>query len=732
MSRYFKYFLLAIFLAAVLLIVFLQYNSNSSINKLIYSNENLLNGLTTRTDLQRVQTEILTLESKVRGTVIRGETPDSNHLLAEISSIRLSLKKIDTLNSDSTIQPMIAKLNNLVAAKIDFNKKVIDTFRLTGKAAAENIINTDYSRKLTDSIKNIIRRIDDLHQLTVTSLIEEADSNGRKARTLGTIMAIIAAIASLFTFGYVTYKIRQQQQLISRLNLSEKKARDAAQIKENFLANMSHEIRTPLNAILGFTSLLQKKQSDDEAKEYIQTLQRSGENLLAIVNDVLDLSKIEAGMLRIESAPFSIRGLIHSVEIMFREKALEKKLVLSSAVANDLPDILEGDATRLTQILVNLVGNAIKFTEKGSVSIHITNKGIRNNIAETCITITDTGIGIQPENLERIFERFQQAEDSVTRKYGGTGLGLAIVYELVTLQNGTVTATSKPGEGTSFVITIPYPVSGEQTAVIKNNAVLPATEQDFHQLRVLVVEDNEINQSLITHLFNNWKLPFDMVSNGKKALAILKEFQYDLILMDIQMPEMDGYTATREIRNTLKLSTPVIAMTAHAMTGEREKCISYGMNEYISKPIREDQLYTLINRFTQTNSSGIQQKAPDVINISPTYSYIRLDYMKEVSGGNTLYERTVTGQFIETIPEDLDILQDAWAKQDTTRLRQAAHNMRTTVSVMGLDAMLEPHLHALEYDTLSADSFQQHFSSLRHICVNALEEARHFLATLPS
>lgn len=462
MSRYFKYFLLAIFLAAVLLIVFLQYNSNRSINKLIYSNENLLDGLTTRTDLQRVQTEILTLESKVRGTVIRGEAPDSNHLLAEISSINLSLQKIDPINADAAIRPMIEKLNNLVASKIDFNKKVIDTFRLTGKAAAEKIINADYSRRLTDSIKNIIRQIDDLHQLTVTSLIEEADSNGRKARTLGTIMAIIAAIASLFTFGYVTYKIRQQQQLISRLNLSEKKARDAARVKENFLANMSHEIRTPLNAILGFTSLLQRKQTDDEAKGYIQTLQRSGENLLAIVNDVLDLSKIEAGMLRIESAPFSIRSLVQSVEMLFREKALEKKLVISSSVADDLPDILEGDATRLTQILVNLVGNAIKFTEKGSIAIHVTNKGSRGTIAETIITVTDTGIGIQPENLERIFERFQQAEDSVTRKYGGTGLGLAIVHELVALQKGTVTASSKPNEGTVFTITIPYRIAGEE------------------------------------------------------------------------------------------------------------------------------------------------------------------------------------------------------------------------------------------------------------------------------
>src|SRR4030095_1594590 len=350
-----------------------------------------------------------------------------------------------------------------------------------------------------------------------------------------------------FSFSYVAYKVRQQQHLITRLNISEKKAKVAAQAKENFLANMSHEIRTPLNAILGFTNLLQRRDLDKESKGIILTIQRSGENLLAIINDVLDLSKIEAGMMRIESAPFSIRGLIHSIETMFLLKAAEKQLLLTTSVNSDMPDTLEGDATRLTQILVNLLGNAIKFTSSGNIAVRVEKNGITDNTVNTLIKVSDTGIGIEKEKLNTIFERFQQAEDTVTRRYGGTGLGLSIVQELVLLQHGAITADSRPGTGTTFSITIPYKISSEIITPVSKS--LPEEiETGFDDVKVLVVEDNEINQSLIRHLFDSWNLAFEIAGNGKEALEKLTYRHYDLVLMDIQMPEMDGYSATQEIR----------------------------------------------------------------------------------------------------------------------------------------------------------------------------------------
>ena len=534
---------------------------------------------------------------------------------------------------------------------------------------------------------------------------------------------------SLFTFAYVTYELRRQQQLIARLNISEKKAKEAAAIKENFLANMSHEIRTPLNAILGFTNLLQTKAIDGQTKEFAQTIQRSGESLMAIVNDVLDLSKIEAGMMRIETTPFSIRALVHSVATMFKPKADEKQLRLCATVSEDVPDILEGDATRLTQILVNLIGNAIKFTSSGNIDIQITNKGITGNRLSAGITVKDTGIGIAKEQLGKIFERFQQAEASVTRRYGGTGLGLSIVYELVQLQHGRIQVESAPGAGTTFEIVIPYTIAANAPA--KNNMTpqIPF-EPPPDGIKILVVEDNEINQNLIRHLFTNRGLSFDISSNGKEAIDRLQQHSYNIILMDIQMPEMDGYTAVQVIRQTLKLDTPVIAMTAHAMPGEREKCLSYGMNEYISKPIKEEQLLQLMAQFTG-NRNITRTVQPNLTGQhNNVFRYIDLQYMKEISQGDHEYEKTVTAQFLEMVAAHLKDIQQCWQKGDIATLKRTAHNMKTSVSIMGLTEQLLPWLDAMEHEQLTESSFQRYYTSVKEICRNASEEAREFYNTL--
>lgn len=728
MSRYFKYILLVTFLTVALVIVFLQFNSNQSISQLINGNEDLLGELNLKTKLQQLQTGIIALESKVRGTVIEGVPIDSNHLKEEIETIQHSLQQIDTLQSYHMIAPLVVQLNQLVNAKINFNRTVLDTFSVKGKKSAELLINNQYGKQLADSINFIAARVEGLHQLAVTDLIQQADSNGRKAKTLGSIMAFMAAVVAVFTFGYVSYKVRQQQDLIVRLNTTEKKLREAATVKENFMANMSHEIRTPMNAILGFTNLLQRKELDSEAKEYVETIKKSGDNLLTIINDILDLSKIEAGMMRIEPAVFSMRKLIHSVEAMFRAKAEEKQLQLTSSVDESLPDILKGDAFRLTQILVNLVGNALKFTGKGRVILSVSDEGRNGNIQQTGITVSDTGIGIESGKLNHIFERFQQAEDTVTRKYGGTGLGLSIVKELVMLQNGNIQVESEPGKGTAFKIILPYTVAAAAVADLpiskKEGGVASA---EFKQERILVAEDNEINQQLISHLLRNWKLEFDITGNGREAIHLLQQKPYALILMDIQMPEMDGYTATEQIRNSLKLDIPIIAMTAHAMTGEREKCLSYGMNEYISKPIQENKLLQFISAFIHT-TIPVSETAGQVND--EAYRVINLGYMREVSGGNKEYEKTVTEQFIETIPFDLNRLEQAWEKKDLVLLRQTAHNMRTTVSVMGLNELLQPRFDALEYHSLTEDEFTREFSTLRSVCSQSLTEAEQFLSTL--
>lgn len=730
MGRYFKYILLITFLAAILVIVFLQFNSNRSINQLIRGNEDLLDELNIKNNLQQLKTDIVTLESKVRGTLIGGVAIDTDHLQKEIRSIQQSLQQLDVLQSDTLITSLIIDLDKAINEKIVFNQAVLGTFSIRGKKAAEKMINTHYGTDLTDSIKTIAVKIDDLHQLAVTDLIKKANNNGRKARALGSILALIAALASIITFGYISYKLREQQYLIAKLNSSEKTAREAVQVKEKFLANMSHEIRTPLNAILGFTNLLQRKEQDNESKEFVQTIQRSGENLLAVINDILDLSKIEAGMMRIESVPFSVRGLVHSIATMFRVKAVEKNLILSTKVDSSIPDTLEGDATRLTQILVNLIDNAIKFTNKGNISVEITNEGISGKEIRTGIIVNDTGIGIEKEKLKNVFGRFQQAEDSITRKYGGTGLGLSIVKDLVLLQQGKIDVNSQPGIGTSFKSVIPYKIADAEI----NKPIAMWNKQfdqyDVEHICILVVEDNEINQNLINHLFNSWGLKFDISVNGKQAIEMLSGKKYDLVLMDIQMPELDGYSATQEIRNVLKLDTPIIAMTAHAMPGEREKCLSFGMNEYISKPIREEQLYKLISLFLPAKQNNGLNNISGKNNPVESYRYINFQYLNEISNGDKAFEKTVTAQFIEAIPESIMALENAWHNRDIPDLRHQAHNMKTTVSVMGLNESLQPFLDALENENINSESFQKNISPVKRICEISLEEAKQFYNTL--
>jgi signal transduction histidine kinase/CheY-like chemotaxis protein/predicted transcriptional regulator len=730
-AKKFIYYILAGFVLGTLFLIYIQFNSWKNINKLIAGNEKLLSEFKVSSELKDLENDVITVESKIQGTVTTKDTTHIEGLEIQIQEIENGLNQLQKISDDDNSVKYIDELDNLVRQKLKFSHQILDSFHIAGKTAAESLIATEKGKNQTDSISDIIQKIDSIRKILSANVTLSVDKSGKDALRFSTILIALVLFSGAVLFWYIINTIRRQIQLIADLNISEKKVKQAAQVKENCMANMSHEIRTPMNAILGFTNLLQKKKLDDESKRYVQTIQKSGENLLIIVNDILDLSKIEAGMMRIESAPFSIRGLLHSVETMFKGKANEKQLQLSTIVDDSLPDSLEGDAARLTQILVNLIGNALKFTQTGSITISITNEGQKSNIVNTGIVISDTGIGIANEKLHAVFERFQQADDAVTRKYGGTGLGLSIVRDLVLLQNGTIRVESERGKGTIFHITIPYKIATEEIKDSFPEECHAASHANFKDTYILLVEDNEINQSLILHLFKSWNLLYDLAINGKEAVEILQAHpgKYNLVLMDIQMAEMDGYTATQHIRHQLKLNIPIIAMTAHVMAGEREKCITYGMNEYISKPIREEQLHNLISRFAMVNIPAKPQSKQTAFTINKPYQYINLEYMKEVSGGNIEYEKTVTQQFIEAIPEDLLEIEKTWKQNDITAVRQLAHNMKTTVSVMGLNDALQPHLDTMEYDNLTEQNFQHHLSSLISICNKALGEAKEFYAT---
>jgi signal transduction histidine kinase len=390
----------------------------------------------------------------------------------------------------------------------------------------------------------------------------------------------------------LTRRKKVQEQLVRAI----REAEEAKQMQEQFLANMSHEIRTPMNGIKGMTDLLIDTPLSDKQHELTGMIKSSVNNLLVIINDILDFSKIKAGKLNIEKIDFSLKEVLTSAIAIFEHRLMKKGLLLHADLDTAIPDRLIGDPHRLNQILINLIGNAIKFTDQGSISIAAALQRRSGTEVILSFAITDTGVGISAEALPYIFDSFSQAGGDTSRRYGGTGLGLTICKQLLHLQGGDITATSMPGKGSVFTFHLSYAYHDSPDLQIP---VIP-TITDYSNLltgkNFLVAEDNEINQKLIDYVLRKAGGTVEIVSNGAEAIKYLETGSFvDLIIMDLQMPEMDGYAATKYIRNDLHLQTPIIAMTATAMKGEQMQCLRSGMNEYLTKPFDFADLYKRIN-----------------------------------------------------------------------------------------------------------------------------------------
>ncbi|MBN9381314.1 MAG: response regulator [Chitinophagaceae bacterium] len=409
------------------------------------------------------------------------------------------------------------------------------------------------------------------------------------ARILGFVFVVIV----LFQLNRdITHRKRIQEHLEKAIS----DARQAKQMQEQFLANMSHEIRTPMNGIKGMTDLLLDTPLSKKQHELAGTIKSSVGNLLVVINDILDFSKIQAGKLNIEKIDFNLKDILGNTASIFEHRLKKRGLHLRVDIAPSIPSRLIGDPYRLNQILTNLLGNAIKFTEQGHIHIRVDAEKRPGQEVLVTFAITDTGIGIAPENLPYIFESFSQAGEGKDHRYGGTGLGLTICKQLLHLQGGDITAVSTPGQGTTFHFHLPYGYSDKPLS--EQPAVTPANNYSglLTGRRFLVAEDNEINQKLIDYVLTKAGGIVQLANNGVQAINYLqKDRSFDLIIMDLQMPEMDGYATTQYIRKDLQIQTPIIAMTATAMKGEQLQCLQSGMNEYMTKPFEFADLYKRIS-----------------------------------------------------------------------------------------------------------------------------------------
>lgn len=456
--------------------------------------------------------------------------------------------------------------------------------------------------------------------------------------------------------------------------------------KEQFLANMSHEIRTPINGIVGMANLLGRNTSPEERDTYLSAIKHSAENLTVIINDILDLAAIESGKLKFEKIAFNLQDFLPSLISTFTYQAREKRISIEYEVEDKLDRILLGDPVRLNQILINLISNAVKFTQTGSIKVICSIERQQKDICWVRIDVVDTGIGIPKEKLNTIFESFSQADASVTRKYGGTGLGLTIVKQLVELQKGKISVRSKEHSGSTFTVLIPYTI-GKATKISKSSPRNSSEEKEAKaaQLYVLLVEDNEINRLYAKSVLKNWHCITDTAENGLVAIEKIKSHEYDVVLMDIQMPIMDGYETTKAIRlmESPQGEVPILALTANATKADVDKCIASGMDDYLPKPFTPDDLYRKLFTELKIAPRKKTRKKPSV----GAKKLYNLEYLRSVSGNDEEFIREMILTFTESIPSQLVEMKNALASEDWAQLARNAHQIKPSFTLMGLTAL---------------------------------------------
>lgn len=486
-------------------------------------------------------------------------------------------------------------------------------------------------------------------------------------------------------FYAIARDVTVKEKVLKELEEAKLVSQKAVKVKDEFLSNMSHEIRTPLNAIIGFNDLLKQTPLNSDQEKYVEIVRVASQNLMVIINDILDISKLESGKLELDERPIRIREIAEGVIHLHSQKAKAKGLKLLLSIDQDIPMYVTGDSTRISQVLTNLIGNAIKFTEKGFIEVKLFEKFRQDNNTQLCFSVKDTGIGIEESKQNLIFERFSQAENSTTRLFGGTGLGLNISKMILSLYNSKIDVKSELGQGTEFSFELSLPILTMDG--VSSVFDVPNSKSDnlLAGRLVLVAEDNEHNQILATTYLKKNGAEVEIAENGAIAVEKLKNKNFDLVLMDLQMPVMDGFEATKSIRNDLKSDLPIIACSAHSLVGERENCLEKGMNEYISKPYSEKTLVRILTSFlSKKTSTNVSTDQPLV------ESPIELDDFGQIL---TNMEHEFGSEFVNMmlevyrrrIPSDISNLEKAIRNSDMATIQSSAHLLVGSLSSLNFE-----------------------------------------------
>lgn len=592
-----------------------------------------------------------------------------------LARLEYNVGVLKQLRTDTLQQATLSKLAHYVNCQVDVSFALLNAIEK---------MNSVQGGLLTDSLRN--NHWGDSIYATALFFQKEAEKNlnitlrrnNEAAAQLSSLNRLLVFVSLSSILVLATIIIRRQVgqiALIKDLEKARKEALQSVEAKDQFLANMSHEIRTPLNAIKGFVRILQQTPLNRDQQKYAAIISTASENLLSIVNDILDFSKIATGNLVLKRKEFELSAVLQEVELMFTPLAQEKQLGLQVIPDPALPAYVKSDPERLRQVLVNLVSNAIKFTASGTVRLAVQPFDQKGKRIKIRFTVTDTGVGIPAEKQQLIFERFEQLDDSFTRQQGGTGLGLAITRHLVEALGGTIAVKSEVGKGSAFIVELEFEMISRAGRLAVNRYEPNATNTNLMKARVLVAEDNHMNQLLVKSMLERYDIITDIVENGEEAVNAMRDKQYDMVMMDVQMPGMDGLTATRLIRKEIDTITPVIAMTAHVLPGEKEKCLAAGMNDYLPKPLDEIALDKVLKKYIslweKTDPSGIPAEKMQWLNIS---------YLNNICGNEPEKVDRILKALEKQLPAEMDRLTLIIAGKKMTGLRELCHYLRSTLT----------------------------------------------------
>ncbi len=653
---------------------------------------------------------------------------------------QIGIRTLELLQSENKYRSMIENMD-LGILEVDTAGVIINAYdkfcQLTGYTKEELIGKNASKLLVSPKHKDTINREDEIRKGGKSSVyeIQIIKKNGDPVWVLISGAPFYDKDGKIAGSVGMHYDISKTKRLQLELHKAKIKAEKAHNAEKLFLANMSHEIRTPLNAVVGMTHLLNDTGLNKEQREYVDIIMNSSHLLLNLISDILDISKIDSGNIEVNKKPFDLHWLISKIIKSYTLKTKETGVQIHMDFDASIDTLLIHDDLLINQVLMNLVSNAVKFTDEGSVTIRV--KCIEKVLEKITLLfeVEDTGIGLTENQILQIFQQFKQANNSISKEFGGTGLGLSICKKILNLLGSTIEVKSAIGKGSTFFFKLNVEKSNEKLSDTPQLGKAMDTNQLILDNEILIVEDNQVNQKYIIGLLNKWSLPFILANNGQEAIELASKSKFDLILMDLQMPIVDGFEATKSILTKgLNMDTPIIALTASTFLSKKQLALEIGMRDFLSKPFTPIQLKQLIEKHLLSTGDQKQsnQKGTNFI----FSSHLESNYLEEMYGGDIDYALELFGMFLETIPQEIQLLDAAISTKNTKEIKRLCHKIHPTFSLVGLSDLAkkakELDVHFDEHDEvhqlLKAQSIQKQFKDQLGIIILEVEKMKEYVA----